>query len=447
MWWKGQHILSHGTNLSAGVALLFSPERKVSIEKTEEFIKGRLVLVKTIIEGMTLYFINVYAPNVGHERLQFFSILTNVLRQDFSDGDIIIGGDWNCTECFNVDRNNVEPHMLSSTYLSRLVKDAELLDMWRIKHPFDKQYTWVKILDNRVSAARLDRIYVSKKCNNRVVDCCISPIGFSDHHLIFISVNMEQFPRKSSYWHFNAKLLQDAAFSEYFVAFWNYWREKKNYFENLKQWWEVGKTQIKLCCQQFTAYCTTTQRETIKALERDIESIETEILRRNDPAFIDNLQQKKKQLSYHLNERVKAALVRSRFTSVTDMDAPSAYFFQLERSVAQYKQMTCLRLPDGKITNDITEMRRHAVDFYSSLYKADHCNSVCEAQLFHELPQMDSTSRTCFGYANYFSRTYYCCWTVKAWSLSWYWWFDFWILQAFLEIYWNGPLWSFLWKL
>ncbi len=61
MWWKGQHILSHGTNLSAGVALLFSPERKVSIEKTEEFIKGRLVLVKTIIEGMTIYFINVYA--------------------------------------------------------------------------------------------------------------------------------------------------------------------------------------------------------------------------------------------------------------------------------------------------------------------------------------------------------------------------------------------------
>ncbi len=55
---------------------------------------------------------------------------------------------------------NVEPHMLSSTYLSRLVKDAELLDMWRIKHPFDKQYTWVKFLDNRVSAARLDRIYV-----------------------------------------------------------------------------------------------------------------------------------------------------------------------------------------------------------------------------------------------------------------------------------------------
>ncbi len=97
------------------------------------------------------------------------------------------------------------------------------------------------------------------------MDCCISPIGFSDHHLIFDFSKYGTVPRKPSYWHFNAKLLQDAAFSEYFVSFWNYWREKKNGFENLKQWWEVGKTQIKLCCQQYTAYCTTNQRETIKA--------------------------------------------------------------------------------------------------------------------------------------------------------------------------------------
>jgi len=61
------------------------------------------------------------------------------------------------------------------------------------------------------------------------------------------------------------------------------------------------------------------------------------MIRRYDPAFINNLQQKKKNLSFHLNERVKAALVRSRFTSVTEMDAPSASFLNLERPVAQFK--------------------------------------------------------------------------------------------------------------
>lgn len=28
LWWKGQHIRSHGTNLSAGIAFLFSPDKK-----------------------------------------------------------------------------------------------------------------------------------------------------------------------------------------------------------------------------------------------------------------------------------------------------------------------------------------------------------------------------------------------------------------------------------
>lgn len=78
MWGKGQRRLSHGTNLSAGIALLFSPGLR-SIEKTQEFIKGHLVLIKTIIEGTIFYFINVYAPNAGHERLHIFCITKNIL--------------------------------------------------------------------------------------------------------------------------------------------------------------------------------------------------------------------------------------------------------------------------------------------------------------------------------------------------------------------------------
>lgn len=56
MCWKGQQILSHGTNLSAGVAILFSPETTVNILSSEEVIKGRLVLVKAEIEDFLFFF-------------------------------------------------------------------------------------------------------------------------------------------------------------------------------------------------------------------------------------------------------------------------------------------------------------------------------------------------------------------------------------------------------
>ncbi|KAK3549663.1 hypothetical protein QTP86_006554 [Hemibagrus guttatus] len=110
-----------------------------------------------------------------------------------------------------------------------------------------------------------------------------------------------------------------------FRCFGEHWKTKKN----LRQWWDVGKVEIKLLCQQHTA--------------------------NSSPK--GTLHQKKKELGSYLDERVKGALVRSRFTTLEDMDAPSAFFFNLARSTAQHRQMVCLRLPDGRVTMDITEMR------------------------------------------------------------------------------------------
>lgn len=64
-------------------------------------------------------------------------------------------------------------------------------------------------------------------------------------------------------------------------------------------------------------------------------------------------------------------------------------FFNLERKAAPQKQMVCLRLPDGRMTSNIMEMRQHAVNFYSCLYTADHVDNDCAEQLLQELPQID----------------------------------------------------------
>ncbi len=49
LWWKGHKILSHGTNLSRGVAILFSSSLDVIIVKVEEPVQGRLILVEAKI--------------------------------------------------------------------------------------------------------------------------------------------------------------------------------------------------------------------------------------------------------------------------------------------------------------------------------------------------------------------------------------------------------------
>jgi len=49
LWWKGGYVLSHGTNLSAGVAVFFSPSVKANILLKNEVEPGRCLIVKAEI--------------------------------------------------------------------------------------------------------------------------------------------------------------------------------------------------------------------------------------------------------------------------------------------------------------------------------------------------------------------------------------------------------------
>lgn len=51
MWWGGKLVLSHGSNNSAGVAILFSKNMNVNILNVEEIEKGRIILTKIEFEG------------------------------------------------------------------------------------------------------------------------------------------------------------------------------------------------------------------------------------------------------------------------------------------------------------------------------------------------------------------------------------------------------------
>ena len=105
------------------------------------------------------------------------------------------------------------------------------------------------------------------------------------------------------------------------------------------------------------------------------------------------LKAKRQDLKSFLHERAKGALVRARFTKVHDMDAPTTFFFNLEKSVARRKHMVSLRLPDGEVTTEPARMRKHAVEFYSELFRAVHCDVDSAAELLEGLPQLSPEER------------------------------------------------------
>lgn len=78
--WKGTAFLSHGSNVSAGVAVLFSPDLQIKDSRVEEIIPGRTQLFDIKLYELSFSLINNYAPNDGVERVSFFRKLRGYFK-------------------------------------------------------------------------------------------------------------------------------------------------------------------------------------------------------------------------------------------------------------------------------------------------------------------------------------------------------------------------------
>ncbi len=115
---------------------------------------------------------------------------------------------------------------------------------------------------------------------------------------------------------------------------------RKDNFENVIQWWEVGKVQIKIFCQQFSYNNNNNNvivKRNIERLEKGINDLE-KLLDLNALGETIDLKKKRLVLKTLLEERAKGALVRARISSIKEMDAPTKLFFNLERKVVKQKK-------------------------------------------------------------------------------------------------------------
>lgn len=53
--------------------------------------------------------------------------------------------------------------------------------------------------------------------------------------------------------HIGTSIIDCYKITTFFNLFWKSWREERNSFQSLSQWWDIGKVHIKICCLQYTA--------------------------------------------------------------------------------------------------------------------------------------------------------------------------------------------------
>ncbi|KAJ4923431.1 hypothetical protein JOQ06_021430 [Pogonophryne albipinna] len=171
--------------------------------------------------------------------------------------------------------------------------------------------------------------------------------------------------------------------------------QRKGDFSSLRQWWDHGKTQIRLLCQQHTLNVTQDIIRSMKDLESDIVELETISETTGDRGYIEILKEKKMALANLLDVKVQGALVRSRFLNTNEMDAPTSFFFGLEKKNGQRRVIHSLLSDTGQEITEPSQIRRRAVSFYSTLYTSEYEEGETLSEGFcNELPQVSEETNS-----------------------------------------------------
>ena len=172
---------------------------------------GRFVIVEALVQDSAVVLINIYAPNKTYEAIDFYENLSSTLLESDYDQDykFIMGGDFNAPISLQLDSYGSKTEKRDVvTKIRELMLDFNLVDIWRLRNPDKKRYTWKQ--NKPLVQRRLDYWLISDDFQDDVDNTGIISAIKTDHSAIVLQVNsVERQPTGPSYWKFNSSLLDD----------------------------------------------------------------------------------------------------------------------------------------------------------------------------------------------------------------------------------------------
>ena len=197
----GNLYFSHGKTNSGGVAIGYVGSKSFILANQTTDKNCRLLLIEAIVDGVKFVLINIYNCNTESQELltliELHKILQNV--DDIGNKNIIIGGDFNFHFNSKLEAKRGKPTLKKKTIgkMIELIKCFELCDIWRIRNPTEKRFTFRQ---NHISGSmqrRLDYFFVSNKLQESINNTDILASFSTDHSPISFTLRRSQITAKS----------------------------------------------------------------------------------------------------------------------------------------------------------------------------------------------------------------------------------------------------------
>ncbi len=139
--WFSDVYQSTFSSEARGVAILLKKNVLFQLSDFTTDPAGRYLIVSGNINNIPITCLNIYGPNIDDP--DFFWKVFNLLP-DLNSTNLICGGDYNCYLDPYLDRMSSRPPPCINSVgtLNNLIRTYNLIDIWRIQHPVDKEYSF-----------------------------------------------------------------------------------------------------------------------------------------------------------------------------------------------------------------------------------------------------------------------------------------------------------------
>ena len=246
--WGSEIIFSHGSSNARGVAVLIKRGLDIVVEQELLNSNGRSIILKTLIKDKRYLLANIYGPNKDAEAVRFYQNLSATLRKmdPNSDDNIVVGGDFNCPLNPTLDKKGgiliPRQHVINS--IENVQNEFSLHDIWRIKNPNTRSFTWSK--NHPFIFCRLDYWLISDKLNDLVTQVDIQASIKTDHSSITLELeDIKEGPRGPGFWKLNTSLLARSDYVEMINKEFPNWLKDAKDLSDKRVKWDSLKFKIK----------------------------------------------------------------------------------------------------------------------------------------------------------------------------------------------------------
>ena len=388
MWeneWNGDVYFSNGSSNSKGVMILVSNRIEFECKNVICDSEGRFILMRCVIKGLSIVLCNIYAPNQEGDHHSFLVSLKNVLHSFCTETDelYIMGGDMNFVLDVKMDRSGGNPHLWKKSVIvwNEICDLFDLIDIWRIRHPECKMFTWHRKQPALVQS-RIDQLYVSDNLQVYVENSEIHAGICSDHSALLLTVKpVKECQKGASYWRFNNKLIEDELFICMMKEFIELIHIESQELKSYRCQWDYMKFRIKSKCREYSIRKAKLRRQRVELLENNFQTVMAD-----EPSFENTtkLEKIKLELNEYYDEKMQSLAVQSRCQYYEKGEKSTKYFLNLIKRNKTKTTIRKLKVNDVVI-EDRNEVMNNIKSFYKSLYSCQNLEGGNENSFINDL--------------------------------------------------------------